>query len=413
MKFNSVAEAFNMYKSFTNDQLEARASEINKLIETDENVDIQSLNIELTGIAQAKRNNDEKIARPESRSAFRLLGGQDFNQGDQVKDAVSSEEYRSAFYKKLLGRDLTDAESRMWDRVQAEHRADAYSTVSEVAGVIPTHTLNEVIQKARTIGGLLPFCRAFALPAKVAVPVATPLNKASWNTEGAVVDSGEPSISYVAFGNNELIKVLSISASVKKMSIDAFEAYLVDELTQNILGAIADGIVNGDNSTLPVKGLASITFSVAGGNLVEWSGTSDALTYADIVAGMGLLKRGYANGAVFAMNNKTLFGSVYSLTDTAKRPLFVIDAQNDKIGKLLGYEVVIDDNLADNEIYFGNFKYIGYNLVDGIAVEASSQSSFKSGRIDYRGLAIADIQVLVSEAFVKIAKPASQAQGGT
>ena len=405
MKFKSVSEAFNAYKNFTNDRLEARASEINKLIETDENVDIQSLNIELTGIAQAKRNNDEKLSRPESRSAFKLIGGQDIEKTAEVKDAVSSEEYRSAFFKKLLGRDLTDSESRMWDRVQAEHRADAYSTVSEVAGVIPTHTLNEVIQKARTIGGLLPFCRAFALPAKVAVPVATPLNKAGWNTEGTPVESAEPSISYVAFGNNELIKVLSISASVKKMSIDAFEAYLVDELTQNILGAIADGIVNGNNSTIPVKGLASITFSVAGGNLVAWSGTSDALTYADIVAGMGLLKRGYANGAVFAMNNKTLYSSVYSLTDSNKRPLFVIDTQNDKIGKLLGVEVVVDDNIGDNEIYYGNFRYLGYNLVDGIAVEASSQSSFKSGRIDYRGLAIADIQVLVPEAFVKIAKP--------
>jgi HK97 family phage major capsid protein len=120
---------------------------------------------------------------------------------------------------------------------------------------------------------------------------------------------------------------------------------------------------------------------------------------------MGLLKRGYANGAVFAMNNKTLYNSVYSLTDSNKRPLFVIDTQNDKIGKLLGVEVVVDDNIGDNEIYYGNFRYLGYNLVDGIAVEASSQSSFKSGRIDYRGMAIADIQVLVPEAFVKIAKP--------
>jgi len=405
MKFNTVAEAFNVYKVYTNEQLEKRTDEINKLIESDENVDIQSLNIELTGIAQAKRNNDEKMSRPESRSAFKLLGGRDLNDQKvaETADAVSSEEYRSAFFKKLLGRELTQVESQMWDRVQAEHRADQYSTVSEVAGVIPTHTLNEVIQKARTIGGLLPFCRAFALPAKVAVPVATPLNKAGWNTEGTPVESAEPSVSYVAFGNNELIKVLSISASVKKMSIDAFEAYLVDELTQNILGAIADGIVNGDNSTIPVKGLASITFT-AGTNLVNWSGTNDVLTYADIVAGMALLKRGYANGAVFAMNNKTLYNSVYSLTDSNKRPLFVIDTQNDKIGKLLGVEVVIDDNIADNEIYFGNFKYLGYNLVDGIAVEASSQSSFKSGRIDYRGMAIADIQVLVPEAFVKIAK---------
>ena len=411
MKFNSVAEAFNMYKSFTNDQLEARASEINKLIETDENVDIQSLNIELTGIAQAKRNNDEKMKTPETRSAFKLLGGQDFDKNvEQIKDAVSSEEYRSAFYKKLLGRELTDTESRVWDRVQAEHRADAYSNVSEVAGVVPTHTMNEIITKARTIGGLLPFCRAFALPAKVNVPIATPLANAGWNTEGAVVESGEPSIAYVAFGNNEIIKVLSISASVRKMSIDAFEAYLVDELTANVLGTIAHGIVNGDNSTYPVKGLASISWVTSAGstkNAVTWTGSSNTkLTYKDIIDTVALLKRGYANGAVFAVNNKTLYSAIYDLKDGNNRPLFVADPQTDKIGKILGFEVVVDDNIADDEIYFGNFRYLGYNLVDGIAVEASTQSSFKSGRIDYRGMAIADVQVLVADAFVKCYKSA-------
>ena len=69
MKFNTVAEAFNFYKNHTNDQLEARANEINHMIETDENVDIQALNVELTGIAQAKRNNDEKAQKPEKRIA--------------------------------------------------------------------------------------------------------------------------------------------------------------------------------------------------------------------------------------------------------------------------------------------------------------------------------------------------------
>ena len=187
------------------------------------------------------------------------------------------------------------------------------------------------------------------------------------------------------------------------MSLDAFESYLVDELTANIMGTIAYGIVNGDGSTIPVKGLASITWA-AGTNMVNNSGTSKALTYADIVAAIALLKRGYSQGAKFAMNNKTLYSAVYSLVDGNKRPLFVADMQADKVGKLLGFEVVIDDNIADDEIYFGNFNFLGYNMVDGITVEASTQSSFKAGRIDYRGMAIADVQPIVDEAFVKICK---------
>ena len=92
------------------------------------------------------------------------------------------------------------------------------------------------------------------------------------------------------------------------------------------------------------------------------------------------------------------------MQDGNKRPVFVQDTQTDKVGKILGFEVVIDDYIADDTIYFGNFNYMGYNMVDGIAVEASTQSSFKSGRIDYRGMCIADCKPIVKEAFVKLYK---------
>ena len=404
MKFNTIAEAFNFYRNKSVEDMEKRAQEINQAIDTDPNADVEAFNIELRGIKEAKENIDLRSAK-----TFTKVTGADMGTGvADVEDHATTKEYRSAFYKRLLGRELNANESKAWDMVQAEHRSDNYSTVSEVAGVIPTETLNQIIVKARTIGGLMPKCRAFAMPAKVRVPVATPGANASWNTEGSAVESDEPTIAYVDFGNNEIIKVLSISASVKKMSIDAFESYLVDELTATIMGTVANGIVNGDNSTYPVKGLASITWTT-GTNAKEWSGTSDALTYADIIGTIALLKRGYANGAVFAMNNKTLYNSVYGLVDSNKRPIFIADTQNDKVGKLLGFEVVVDDNIADDELYFGNFNYLGYNFVDGIAVEASTQSSFKSGRIDYRGMAIADVQVLVAEAFVKCYKPEADA----
>lgn len=405
MTFKTVAEAFNFYRNQPAEVLEKRAQAINDAIDNDPNADIEAFNVELRGIKEAKENSDIRSAK-----VFTKVTGADLgSKTEEYTDSAATAEYRNAFYKRLMGRELTSSEAKAWEQAQAEHRNDSYSTVSEVAGVIPTQTLNQVITKARTIGGLMPRCRAFAMPAKVRIPVAAPLANASWNTEGAAVESGEPSISYIDFGNNEIIEVLSISASVKKMSIDAFESYLVDELTANIMGTIAHGIVNGDNSTYPVKGLASITWltSTAAKNAVTWTGSSNTkLTYSDILDTIKLLKRGYGNGAVFAMNNKTLYSAVYDLKDGNNRPVFLQDMQTDKVGKILGFEVVIDDNIADDVIYFGNFNYLGYNLVDGISVEASTQSSFKSGRIDYRGMAIADVQVLVAEAFVKCYKSA-------
>ena len=116
------------------------------------------------------------------------------------------------------------------------------------------------------------------------------------------------------------------------------------------------------------------------------------------------LKRGYSAGAKWAMNNATLYNSIYGIVDTTGRPIFIADPKNENIGYILGKPVIIDDNIADDTIFLGNFNYLGYNIPEGIVVETSRESSFKYGVIDYRALAIADTKPLVSEAFIKLSK---------
>ena len=56
MKFKNIAEAFNHYMNSSIKEIEQRAAEIGKLIDTDASADIASLNIELEGLKQAKAN---------------------------------------------------------------------------------------------------------------------------------------------------------------------------------------------------------------------------------------------------------------------------------------------------------------------------------------------------------------------
>lgn len=404
MKFNTVAEAFNYWNGKSIADIEKRAQEVKGIIETDPACDIKSLNIELTGLAQAKANAQEKEAGtdPEARS-FNPITGATFKDGasaEAVKgDIHASAEYRSAFYKSLMGKELTAVERGALERAyELEKRSDAYTTSGNTPVIVPTQTLNEVISKARKMGGLMAECRAFNVPAKIAVPVATPASKAVWNTEGADVETDKPTIASVTFDANEIIKVFSISAKVKTMSIDAFENYLTEELVNCVMECLADSFPNGTGVGQGTGLEAGISW-VEGTNLV----TTTALTFQNITTAISKLKRGYSKGAKFAMNNATLFNSVYGLMDGNKRPVFVQNTQDDSVGKILGFEVVVDDNIADNEIFFGNFNYYGYNLPNGIAVESSTQSSFKSGKVDYRGMAIADCKPIVDEAFIKLA----------
>lgn len=397
MKFKTVAEAFNYWNQKTLQEIETRAAEIKGQIETDPAADVTSLNIEIAGLQQAKANVQDKEGGAMQQRGFNPITGMSFetraSEAALTGDVYESAEYRSAFFKSLLGQELTQTEQAAFTRAQGENRAASFNSTTNSAAIIPTQTLNEVVRKARTMGGLMGVCRSFNMPSKIAIPVGTPADKAAWHTEGTAVDGVQHIPTTVSFGAYEIIKIFSISVAARKMSISAFENYLTEELAACVMETIADSLVNGTGTSqgtgiLNTAGTVSANYTAAGA------------TYKDIVAVIPKLKRGYAAGAKWAMNNATLYNQIYGLVDSNKRPIFIADPKNESIGKILGFEVVVDDNIPDGTMIFGNFQYMGYNMVDGIAVEVSTQSSFKSGLIDYRAMAVADTKCIVPEAFV-------------
>lgn len=350
-----------------------------------------------------------KTTETEDRGQFNPITGGSFetraSEAALTGDVLASPEYRTAFFKSLLNQELTPMETAAFNRAQSvERRADAFNTITNSAAVLPTKTLEEVISKARTQGGLLSQCRNFALPTKISVPIGTPSTAANWHTEGSVVETEKETIAAVSFGAYEIIKIFSISAAAKKMSISAFESYITTELTACIMETISDAIVNGTGIGQGT-GLETITW-VKDSNAIEYT-KGGIPTYKNFVSTVALLKRGYSSNAVFAMSNATLYTHVYNIVDGNQRPIFVADVQKESIGHILGVPVVVDDHIAAGDIYLGNFaSYYGVNIAEGIVVEVSRESGFTSGLIQYRGLCICDTQILVPEAFVKLQEAA-------
>lgn len=248
-------------------------------------------------------------------------------------DTHNTPEYRSTFYKSLLGKELTDGENRAFAAAQAEKRADAFNTLSNSAAV--------------------------------------------------------------TFTGRELIKILSMSAAVKRMDTAAFERYLTDELKSCIADAIGAAIVSGTGNGQPTGILSGITWNNK--NRIQ----TTELTADNLLAAVALLPAGYAGGAKFAMSTATLFGSVYPLKDGENRYFFT-DPERGGVRRLFGFEIVLDDNIPAGTILFGNFRYYGVNIPQGVAIEVSRESGFTSGLIDYRALCIADGKPIVPGAFVKV-----------
>lgn len=407
MKFKTIAEAFNFYRTKSVEEMETRAKEIGNQIDTDENADIAALNIELSGIREARENLETRSSAAATLNVITGMSTEPKEKKTFGDDVLDTPEYRSAFYKNLLGQSLNDTEKTAFDAglKQAEKRADSFTSSTDAVAILPTQTLNEIISKARKQGGLLAECRSFSLPTKISIPVGTPGSKASWHTEGAETDGDKPALTTVTFDGYEIIKVFSISAKSRRMSISAFENYLVQELTACVMETINDALVNGSGSGQGTGLLSGITWT-AGTNMIQIAKTKD-FAYADVIKTIALLKRGYSNGAKWAMNNAMLYTSFYGMVDSTGRPIFIADPKSESIGKILGNEVIIDDNMPDHTAILGNYaQYMGYNMPEGIAIEVSRESSFRKGLIDYRALAIADCKPIVSEAFVKLCKAA-------
>ena len=191
-----------------------------------------------------------------------------------------------------------------------------------------------------------------------------------------------------------------MSAAVRRMEISAFEKYLTQELRLSIVDALTAGVVNGTGSGQPTGILSGITWKTSGTG--KNAITTNELAPEDLLALIALLPAGYSAGAKFAMSTATLYGDVFPLQDGAQRFFMFVDTANGGQKNIFGFPYVLDDNIPRGTILFGNFKYYGVNLPQGVLVETSRESGFTSGLIDYRALAIADGKPILPEAFVKL-----------
>lgn len=390
--FETVMQAYNAYKNTNIKTLEARATAINADIAGNPSADIQAYNVELEAIERVIEERGQAMPKPQvPEVAFTAKPKAD------AEDVAGTPEYRSAFFKTLQGADLTTDERRAFDLVNVEKRSSEFNTLSNAAAVVPTQTLNEIVTKARDMGGIMSIARAFNVPANVSIPVATPGSAAQWHVEGQAVETEKVTTVPVTFGAYELMKVLSLSAATRTMSIAAFESYLTDELTNSIMATLAQGMVDGTGSGQATGITTGITWDTT--NMVE---ATDAFEFADVLKAIAMLKRGYSNGAKFVCNNTTLYTDLYGLHDDNNRPIYLADLVNGGAGRILGFDVVVDDYMADHDVLFGNFNYYGYNMPAGIALDMSREAQFTQGLITYRALAVADAKPIVTEAFTRL-----------
>jgi HK97 family phage major capsid protein len=381
-------------------EIEARKLEIRGLLEGDQEVDLEALDTELRTLESEKQEIEQRAALAQGIQAGTVPATQIEAPKEERKmevmtkeELLASAEYRSGYFKLLQGKDLTEAEKR------------TLTTAANSAGAaVPTQTLNSIIDKLRQSSVLFPKISVSYINGNVSLVVANAKNAASWKVEGADGTPADDTVTNVVLNGNELIKLVQISAAAQAMTIDAFEAYIVAELSRQIGIAIENAILNGTGSAnqQPQGILTGITWT-AGSNMVNWA-ANGSVGYDNLLDGVALLPTLYHQNAVLVMSRKTLFGGIRKIKTTTGEPLFVYNPQDAFAGTIFGYPVIVNDYIADDLILFGDLSYYYFNFAQAPQIEASREAGFLSGKVTYRGLLVADGKPALAEAFVKISK---------
>ena len=291
--------------------------------------------------------------------------------------SVDSVEYRNAWVKKLINRELNDEER---------------SALSAAANVIPKMTVNAVWDKLVKPSELLGKVDVSQFPNYVRFPVATTNNAATSGAVGASITESSDVIGYVDLIPNEYVKLLTVGADIEHMAVEAVHDWIVDNLVGQIRYAINKDILVGSGSNA-LKGIKESVNANA-------SAIPAVVTKASILKIMATLNGNYQEGAIWIMSPKMFYEDIMGVTTLND---YII---NDGFQfKLFGHDVILMSEAvisSKETIFYGDPKAYKVNIFKPIEVkpfETATTTNFQ-----FRGACMADGELLDTSAFVRFAQ---------
>lgn len=340
------------------EEIEARKVEIREEVKLAEDIEkveelekeVDALNEEETQIDEQEKNKKTAEEMEEKKSVVKEIKMEE-------RKMENKKEYRDIYLSKLMGKELNEEER---------------SILVAEDGAIPTETQNTIFEKIVKKVPMLDEITLLNVKGNVSFYVEGTRTDGTDHEEGANITESEVPLIKVDLAGTEIVKLVTISDTVKQMSISAFENWLTDMLSDSIANAIESKI-----------------FSSVETNGTQVSGSLDAAGLRSLVAG---LPAGYENGAKFYVNKSLFYNNILALQDLSKNELVTREG-----GKyfILGYEVSISDRAT--KISFGNAKKFVGNLAEDINIH--TQYNIGNNTYSYSGVAIYDGKLADATAF--------------
>ena len=370
-------------------QIEERSGEIHTAVETAEHDELEKLSAEITEMEERKAallaEKAELEAKEEEARSFDESKATEIElpkavmpeQEERKMFDINTVEYRNAWVKRLIGREMSEEER---------------DALSGAGAVIPTMTVNAVFDKLVKPAELLGKVDVSQFPTYVRFPRATTNNAATSQAVGGPITESSDAVGYIDLVPNEYVKLLTVGADIDHMAVEAVHDWIVNNLVSNIRYAINKDILVGTGT----NSLKGITTSVA----ADATALPATVTKASILKIMAALGGNYQEGAIWIMTPKMFFEDIMSLTALND---YVI--QNGFGYKLFGHDVVLmSEALVSTKetIFYGDPKAYKVNIFK--ALEVKQFETATSTNLQFRGATMADGELLDTNAFVRFAQ---------
>ena len=372
------------FTNMTVEELEARRAQIGVEAEQD-GADLDALEAEIKGIkAELEARKEAAAKQAEIRKAVAEGAGTIVTEIPQTPTTEErtmfnrdSIEYRDAWTKKIIGRELNE-----------EERA----ALGAAGAVIPTMTVNAVWDKLTGPADLIGKVDVSQFPTYVRFPKATTKNAATGQAVGAPITESSDVIGYVDLIPNEYVKLLTVGADIDHMAVSAVHDWIVNNLVESIRAEINKDIIVG-TGTNELKGILT---SVS----ADSTAIPATVTKASLLKIMGALGSNYQGGAVWIMTPTMFYENVMTLTQL--NDYIINDGFN---FKLFGHDVVLMSELlvsSKETILYGDPKAYKLNVFKALEVKPFETAT--TTNIQFRGATMADGELIDAAAFVRFAQ---------
>lgn len=340
---------------------EQKETEIRAAIEASEDVnEVRSLGDALNGIKAEIEEARSQLKAMEEETRFNALGTYGVKQEkreEEVTDKTNTIEYRTAFMALVT----------KGTPIPAELRQNANTLTSDVPSVIPTMLVDRIVEGMTVCGMILPLVTRTAFAGGVVVPTSAVKPVATWVAEGASSDRQKKTTGSVTFSYYKLRCEISMSAEVGAMALSAFETAFVANVVDAMVVAREKAILAGTGVGQPT-GILSGT--IPAGQIVTTTGTSGAVTYADLLAMEGTLPQEFDATAVYFCTKADFYNKILAAVDDNGQPVarinMGIDGRPERT--LLGRPVIIHPyatEMGDNILGLYDFRdYIENTIYD-------------------------------------------------